>query len=317
MHAACCNTNTWNAAQGSATVFINNKPAVRQGDQTKHCGGSGKIVEGSHNVMIGGTTTGGGGGGSSPAAAPPQSSGGGGGGAGRGASGGATGASSGSPGGDSARGRSDGGAAGSGAAGTNAADETEPDVFTLWMKPDAINGGAMVGETIAIIDPDTKKVVAEVQVDADGHVLASVPENKAYDLEILGDADDVVGEDIGIDAVASSHLAFVLFDAQGQRVGEGLEVIVRGEGQELRLFTDPGGSVIADLEEGTYEIEVEGQTFLADTLRGHDVQHDGGRPYEFQLVDDDDDEPDYEEIEQARQHRIPPEELQQLLEDLE
>lgn len=69
MHAACCGTNTWKAVQGSGTVFINNKPAVRLGDQTKHCGGSGRMIEGSHNVMIGGATSGGGsggGGGSSP-----------------------------------------------------------------------------------------------------------------------------------------------------------------------------------------------------------------------------------------------------------
>ncbi len=70
IHAACCNTNTWKAVQGSATVFINNKEAVRQGDQTKHCGGSGNMIEGSNNVIIGGASgsgsgSGGGGGSSS------------------------------------------------------------------------------------------------------------------------------------------------------------------------------------------------------------------------------------------------------------
>jgi len=64
IHAACCNQNTWKAVQGSATVFINNKEAVRLGDQTKHCGGSGNMIEGSDNVMIGGASAGGGGGGS-------------------------------------------------------------------------------------------------------------------------------------------------------------------------------------------------------------------------------------------------------------
>ncbi len=64
IHAACCNTNTWKAVQGSATVFINNKEAVRQGDQTKHCGGSGNMIEGSNNVMIGGASGSGSGSGS-------------------------------------------------------------------------------------------------------------------------------------------------------------------------------------------------------------------------------------------------------------
>lgn len=54
IHAACCTKNTWDAAKGSGTVFINNKEAMRQGDQTKHCGGSGTMIEGSANVIIGG-----------------------------------------------------------------------------------------------------------------------------------------------------------------------------------------------------------------------------------------------------------------------
>lgn len=54
IHAACCHTNTWEAVQGSATVFINHKAAVRLGDRTKHCGGSGMMIEGSDNVIIGG-----------------------------------------------------------------------------------------------------------------------------------------------------------------------------------------------------------------------------------------------------------------------
>jgi uncharacterized Zn-binding protein involved in type VI secretion len=54
IHAACCGPNTWKAAGGSATVLINGKPAVRVGDMTAHCGGVGKMVEGSGDVVIGG-----------------------------------------------------------------------------------------------------------------------------------------------------------------------------------------------------------------------------------------------------------------------
>ncbi len=61
IHAACCTTNTWTAKAGSATVFINNKAAHRMGDQTKHCGGNGNLIEGSPNVIVGGTSSGGGG----------------------------------------------------------------------------------------------------------------------------------------------------------------------------------------------------------------------------------------------------------------
>jgi len=63
IHAACCGTNTWIATAGSATVFINGKAAHRIGDQNRHCGGMGQLIEGSTNVIVGDTRGGGGGGG--------------------------------------------------------------------------------------------------------------------------------------------------------------------------------------------------------------------------------------------------------------
>ncbi len=53
VHSACCGPNTWNAAAGSATVFINGIKAHRLSDKTVHCGGSGELVEGSADVIIG------------------------------------------------------------------------------------------------------------------------------------------------------------------------------------------------------------------------------------------------------------------------
>ena len=54
VHSGCCGPNTWVTVQGSGTVFINDLPAVRVGDTTKHCGGSGSVVTGADNVNIGG-----------------------------------------------------------------------------------------------------------------------------------------------------------------------------------------------------------------------------------------------------------------------
>ncbi len=54
VHAACCGPNMWTAAKGSGTVLINGKAAHRQGDQDTHCGGNGKLVAGSPNVITGG-----------------------------------------------------------------------------------------------------------------------------------------------------------------------------------------------------------------------------------------------------------------------
>jgi uncharacterized Zn-binding protein involved in type VI secretion len=54
IHAICCGPNMWEAQKGSSTVFINGKAAHRQNDPTKHCGGSGKLIEGSNDVLVGG-----------------------------------------------------------------------------------------------------------------------------------------------------------------------------------------------------------------------------------------------------------------------
>lgn len=54
VHAACCGPNMWTAAAGSGTVMINNQQAHRLGDQDSHCGGNGKMIEGSNNVITGG-----------------------------------------------------------------------------------------------------------------------------------------------------------------------------------------------------------------------------------------------------------------------
>jgi uncharacterized Zn-binding protein involved in type VI secretion len=54
VHAPCCGPNTWSVAGGSASIVINGKPAVRVGDATNHCGGQGRMVEGSANVLFGG-----------------------------------------------------------------------------------------------------------------------------------------------------------------------------------------------------------------------------------------------------------------------
>jgi uncharacterized Zn-binding protein involved in type VI secretion len=55
VHAVCCGPNVWIAAQGSPTVLINFRPAHRLGDMDAHCGGIGRLVQGSPNVIVGDT----------------------------------------------------------------------------------------------------------------------------------------------------------------------------------------------------------------------------------------------------------------------
>ncbi|MEL6181317.1 MAG: PAAR domain-containing protein [Myxococcota bacterium] len=44
----------WTATQGSPNVQINGNPAHRQNDQDMHCGGMGKMIQGSPNVITNG-----------------------------------------------------------------------------------------------------------------------------------------------------------------------------------------------------------------------------------------------------------------------
>ena len=54
VHSSCCGSNSWNAVGCSMTVHINGLGAHRLGDATQHCGGSGTLIEGSPNVIVGG-----------------------------------------------------------------------------------------------------------------------------------------------------------------------------------------------------------------------------------------------------------------------
>jgi uncharacterized Zn-binding protein involved in type VI secretion len=72
MHSTCCGGGMWMAVQGSTTVFINQRPAFRVNDAVQHCGGIGKLIEGSGNVFVGDMTSAGAGvGASRPSAAMP------------------------------------------------------------------------------------------------------------------------------------------------------------------------------------------------------------------------------------------------------
>ena len=57
MHAACCGTNSWTAKAGALSVFINGKAAFRKTDPTQHCGGIGRLIGGSSNVIVGNLTS--------------------------------------------------------------------------------------------------------------------------------------------------------------------------------------------------------------------------------------------------------------------
>ena len=133
-------------------------------------------------------------------------------------------------------------------------------------------------------------------------MLASVPENKPYDLNIVGDRDVIPGEGIENENIASSNLHVALFDYVGQPVPEGLKVTVTGGGATHEFHTAADGSISPQLPDGVYDVEIKGQKFSAHTLRRIDLAHDGGAPFEIQLAPDDS-ELDYDAIERSRANR--------------
>ena len=54
LHSACCGGNSWAIVTGSSTVTINDIPAARLGDTTRHCGGIGSLITGAGTVIVGG-----------------------------------------------------------------------------------------------------------------------------------------------------------------------------------------------------------------------------------------------------------------------
>jgi uncharacterized Zn-binding protein involved in type VI secretion len=54
MHAVCCGPNMWTAAAGSPDVFVNSLALHRKDDKQTHCGGDGKLIMGSANVIANG-----------------------------------------------------------------------------------------------------------------------------------------------------------------------------------------------------------------------------------------------------------------------
>jgi uncharacterized Zn-binding protein involved in type VI secretion len=54
IHASCCGDNSWFVEQGGSTqIVINGRPAAVLGSSTRHCGGTGAIVQASDDVLTG------------------------------------------------------------------------------------------------------------------------------------------------------------------------------------------------------------------------------------------------------------------------
>ncbi len=281
----------WKAVQGSGTVFINNKEAVRQGDQTKHCGGSGNMIEGSNNVMIGGAAGSGGGGGSGGGSSSGQGGGGTDGGVGSQTGSNSNQTGQGGGGGSAGAGGAGAGAGGGGAGGAapapekqtsaNPTKDPEKDSFALWLELAAVNGGKLIGELIDIIDPDTKEVIATKEVGEDGKVFVEVPKNKPYDIKIQPDHREHPTDLPGDEKAHEDQISANFFDQDGVPLPFGTDVKVTGNGVNEKMHLGAHGHFTAILAPGTYELEIAGQKFMVETVNGLETSHPYFKPYEY------------------------------------
>lgn len=53
IHSACCGPNRWQAKGGASYVLLNDRRTFRNNDVTRHCGGTGMLIGGSSNVLVG------------------------------------------------------------------------------------------------------------------------------------------------------------------------------------------------------------------------------------------------------------------------
>jgi uncharacterized Zn-binding protein involved in type VI secretion len=292
MHAACCGPNTWNAKMGSATVFINGKPAHRMNDPVQHCGGMGKLVEGSGDVIVGGAPSSGSGSGAAAADNDPGA------------------ISQSAAGGGSAKtavtpveaqqdqagaGGSSGGSAPAGSSSSSSGSSPESgvgggkmgDKLVLAANLKGIGDVPMVGELFDVIDPDTGSAIGQVQPDKDGNVRAYVLEDKNYELRL---ASPIVEPEPGEDAQEHErdhqfHLFVELLDEHALPMGN-VEVRVSGDGvTEFTTWTDEYGHVDVPVPPGVYDLKVKDKTFRTNSILVRDlVEHNFGQAHRFSLA---------------------------------
>jgi hypothetical protein len=284
----------WKAVQGSGTVFINNKEAVRQGDQTKHCGGSGNMIEGSGNVMIGGAAGSGGGGGSGGGSSSGQAGGGTGGGAGS-----QTGTNSnqtGSGGGGGAGAQAGAGGKPQTAAEKQAAEqkkaeekaaeekkkkiEEDPNVHVVAADLKTPGGQPLAFELVQLVkkgkDGKVEVIAGPELTDVKGHIAFVVDEAGDYELDVIGDDphEHVMPPD---DREIAFNLVAQFFDDGVPAAGEKVEI--KGPGYTGTLHLDSAGMVLLAVPTGEYELTVAKQKFVAHAVRSVDDQG----PSEFHL----------------------------------
>ena len=307
IHAACCGPNMWTAQAGSATVFINGKAAHRVGDADQHCGGMGKLIEGSGNVIVGGSSSSGGGNSGGGGDGDGDGSGGDGGGeGGNGADGGgggdsAPGRAGGSRGGSSRETGAEAGSAPQGNAppssqgfafmgspsapaaemrdsgATDSSPQSEQDRYVLKLQLRAhSHDGEYVhlrDETVEVINRSRSgKVAARIVTDDDACVVIEVPpedQNEEYDVVLQSEY-----HDRGDDPAPADHdeyyLRFRIVKRDGAPIPNAT-IQIKGATASWEVKAGVDGQVDMHAEHGASEITVGDEKFRAHTVTSDDL----------------------------------------------
>jgi len=156
------------------------------------------------------------------------------------------------------------------------------DRHVISVQMNAVGGTPIAGERVRIVDPDSGEVVAEANADDEGRVVATVPENKTYDLRVVDDDD---GEDAAEPQEHDPHgeaghdtlLLIEFVDASGQPLANEA-ISLRGPSGEGDGRTDGEGKFEVHAEPGAYEVQIRGKRLIVHTLYEDDLR-DGRAPY--------------------------------------
>jgi hypothetical protein len=158
-------------------------------------------------------------------------------------------------------------------------------------------GVPLANEQVVLVKAGTdERVAGPFTTDAEGGFATVVPENVAYDAQLLdtGHPGSIRANNDDIQA----HLHVGIFESGMPLAGEAVTVI-RPDGSSFGAALDGDGMLDLVADHGEHQISIRGETFHVHTLTGPNLAN-GGSHYELAVAP-----PDHD-FETAREHRYQP-----------
>lgn len=158
-------------------------------------------------------------------------------------------------------------------------------VHVVSLQATGLGNVPLANQRVRIIDPDSREPVGDpIETDENGRLIAEVPENKPYDIEVVDDDDlepePVPDQDNEETELESARYHLLIVGRSGQPLAnEPIRLIDEGRTTEGR--TDENGIYSVASEPGACEVEVRGTRRKAHTLFDSDIEAD---PAPYRLV---------------------------------